>query len=121
MTACPSGELCGVTTALSLYNVLVPAALTGNTCGNLYNSSNTLLDIFISGCNAYGISSLKQVIPTQPDTSRDGATYTFQADATHHVTGCKKNGVTQGSLTGCLANAGYTSLFQFTSDRVIAK
>ena len=121
MTACPSGEMCGVSTAQSLYDVLVPAALTGNTCGSLYNSSNTLLDVFISGCNYAGSSLFKQVLATQPDTSRDGATYTFQVDASHHVNACKKNGVTQSSLTGCLANAGYTSLFQFTAGRVIAK
>jgi cysteine-rich repeat protein len=116
LAPCPTGEMCGSTTAQSLYNVLVPAALT-NYCP--YDTTNTLLDVYISGCTAF--SFFPQIKKTQPDTSRDGHVYTFQVDSTKHVNGCKKDGVTQSSLTGCLANAGYTSLFQFTSDRVIAK
>jgi len=96
--------------------VLVPAALT-TYCP--YDTTNTLLDVYISGCTAYGF--FPQIKKTQPDTSRDGHVYTFQADTTKHVNGCTKDGVTQSSLSGCLANAGYSSLFQFTSDRVIAK
>ena len=121
LAPCPTGEMCGSTTAASLYNVLVPAVMTGTTCGNFYTSANTLLDVFISGCNYAGSGFFKQVLPTQPDTSRDGHVYTFQVDANHHVNACKKDGVTQSSLTGCLANSGYTSLFQFTTDRVIGK
>jgi cysteine-rich repeat protein len=119
MTACPSGEMCGSTTALSLESVLVPSSMTGTVCNNFYTAANTLLDIYISGCKYAGI--FPQVAVTQPDTSRDGHVYTFQADSNHHVVTCKKDNVLQTSLTGCLANAGYTSLFQFTSDRVIAK
>ena len=98
---------------------LARSVLTGSTCNNYYTAANTLLDVYISGCKAYGI--IPEINPTQPDSSRDSATYTFQVGTGHHITGCKRNNVTQSSLTGCLANAGYTSLFQFTTDRVIGK
>jgi cysteine-rich repeat protein len=118
-SACPSGELCGSTTAQSLYNVAVPSELTGTTCNYFYTGTNSLLDAYISGCKYAGL--VTQITATQPDTSRDGHTYTFQTDSTYHVNACKKDGVTQSSLSGCLANAAYSSLFQFTTDRVIAR
>jgi hypothetical protein len=96
----------------------VPTALTGTTCNNFYTSTNTLLDVYISGCKYAGL--VTEVNVTQPDVSRNGHTYTFQVDANHHVIGCK-DGASAGVLQTCLDNAGYSSLFQFTSDRVIAK
>jgi hypothetical protein len=112
-----AGELCGNTTAQSLANVLVPSVLVGNVCNQHYTTSNTLLDVYISGCTAV---ILPEVKVTQPDVSRDGATYAFTANAAHSVTGCTRNGAA-ATLATCLMNAGYTSLFKFTTDRVIAK
>jgi hypothetical protein len=44
----------------------------------------------------------------------------FTANAAHTVTGCTRNGAAS-TLAICEMNAGYTSLFKFTTDRVIAK
>jgi cysteine-rich repeat protein len=113
------GELCGNTTTQSLANVNAPAAITGTACSQNYTTANTLLDVYISGCTTFGF--IHQVNATQPDVSRDGATYTFAADpSTHAVTSCKRNGVTD-TLSNCLANAAYSSLFLMTTDRVIGK
>ncbi len=112
-----AGELCGNTTAQSLANVQVPSVLVGSACNQNYSTANTLLDVYISGCTALFIAEVKA---TQPDVSRDGATYHFTANASHVVTSCTRNGVAD-TLSDCLTNAGYTSLFKLTSDRVIAK
>jgi cysteine-rich repeat protein len=111
------GELCGNTTAQSLANVIVPSVLVGSICNQNYSTANTLLDVYISGCTAFIISEVRA---TQPDTSRDGAVYKFTANAQHAVTSCTRNNVA-ATLSTCLANAGYTSLFTLTTDRVIAK
>jgi cysteine-rich repeat protein len=118
-SGCPSGELCGSVTAQSMYAVSIPPQLVGSACNNFYTATNTSLDAYVSGCKFSGI--FPEINPTQPDTSRDGHVYTFQTDSTHHINACKKDGVTQSSLTGCLNNAGYSVLYQFTTDRVIAK
>jgi cysteine-rich repeat protein len=111
------GEVCGNTTAASLAAVQVPSILVGSTCNNVYKTSNTLLDVYISGCTALFIPEVKK---TQPDTSRDGATYVFTPDSNHHVVSCTRNGVAD-TLSDCLAKAAFTSLFKMTSDRVIMK
>ena len=111
------GELCGNTTALSFENVLVPSVLVGSTCNQHYATSNSLLDVYIGGCTAVIIPEVKV---TQPDVSRDGATYVFTANAAHTVISCTRNGVAS-TLAICEMNAGYTSLFKFTTDRVIAR
>lgn len=116
------GELCGNVTAESLDAVPAPSALVGcsfTTCSQCYTTSNTLLDILVSGC---GTLFGTQINATQPDTARTaGDTYTFSVDASSkQVTGCKKNGTT-ANLSDCLANAAYSSFFQFATDRVIAK
>jgi cysteine-rich repeat protein len=118
-TACPSGELCGSATAASLYTVAIAPSMVGDTCNNFYSTTNTVLDAYISGCKYAGL--VNEITATQPDTSRDGHVYTFQTDSMHHVNACKKDGVTQSSLTGCLNNAAFSSLFYFTTGRVIAK
>jgi cysteine-rich repeat protein len=113
-----SGEVCGVTAAQSLANTLTPSDLTGSTCGSFYATSNSLLDVYVSGCKALGIVS--EVNATQPDASRDGAVYRFTANASHQVVSCTRNGVAD-TLADCIANAGYSSLFKYTTDRIIAK
>jgi len=123
---CPSGELCGITTARSLFNVLTPSALAGAPCSSFYTTSNTLLDVFISGCKY--LSTFTEVAVTQPDTAIDNNgnpttdKYVFTPGANHMVANgtCTKNGAPD-TLDDCLDHAGYSSLFQFTGDRVIAK
>ena len=125
---CPTGELCGITKARSLFNVLMPSSLTGTACGNLYTTANTLLDIYISGCNGGGFSALPEVAITQPDSAIDNNgnpttdKYVFTAGANHMVSNgtCTKNGQPD-TLNDCLDHAGYSSLFQFAADRVIPK
>jgi cysteine-rich repeat protein len=112
-----AGELCGNTTAQSLANVQVPSVLVGSVCNQNYSTTNTLLDVYISGCTALFIPEVRV---TQPDVSRDGATYIFTANNQHFVTSCTRNGAA-ATLATCLANAGYTSLFPYTTDRVIPK
>lgn len=124
---CPSGELCGIVTARSLYNVLMPSALTGPVCGSIYTTANRMLDVFVSGCK-YNGSFPQEVKVQQPDSAIDSAgnptsdVYVFTPGANHRVElgTCTKNGVAD-TLNDCLDHAGYSSLFQFTSDRVIAK
>ncbi|HTR54564.1 MAG TPA: DUF4215 domain-containing protein [Kofleriaceae bacterium] len=115
-TTLSSGEVCGISAAQSLANTYTPTVLTGSACGNFYTTSNSLLDVYVSGCKALGI--INEVNATQPDASRDGATYRFTANASHAVTSCTRNGVAD-TLADCIANAGYTSEYKFTSDRVI--
>lgn len=115
-----AGELCGNTTAQSLANTQVPSVLQSGLgkCDANYTTANSLLDVYINGCHNLFAGQL--VTATQPDTSRDGATYTFQLNASHQVTGCKRNGTTS-TLSTCLMNATYTTLANFTTARVIAK
>jgi hypothetical protein len=116
-----TGELCGNVTAKSLADVAVPSALVGcglASCSQCYTTNNSLLDVYISGC---GTIIGTQVTATQPDTARTaGDVYKFTANATHNVVSCTKNGVAD-TLADCYANAGYTSRFTLTTDRVIAR
>ena len=121
LAPCPTGEMCGSTTAQSLYNVLVPAVLTGSTCSNWYTSANTLLDVYVERLQVHRTGHRDQGDPARHLARRRACTRSSGIPAPTSVTGCKKNGVPQSSLTGCLANAGYSSLFQFTTDRVIGK
>jgi hypothetical protein len=116
-----SGQLAGNVSAASLADTLVPAGLTGASCNNYYTTSNTLLDVFVSGCSAFGL--VTEVSPTQPDQSDpavDSGTYAFSVDGSHHVNGCTRNGVT-AVLAHCLAAAAYSGYFSFTTDRVILR
>jgi cysteine-rich repeat protein len=117
---CPSGELCGLVTARSLYKVAAPSALTSTTCNNFYTTTNTMLDIYVSGCKYAGL--ITEVKVTQPDTNIDGTSdkYVFAADANHNIVSCTKNGAAD-TLNDCLDHGAYSSLFHYTSDRVIAK
>jgi hypothetical protein len=119
----PTAKLCGATTAGSLYNTNVPAAVLPY-CSQ-FDISNTLLDLYVVGCKYLGF--IPVVNKTQPDTSRSGTdTYVFQADSTHRVVSCTKNGgaaqaVGTAGFTECLNNAGYTTYYTFRTDRVIGK
>jgi len=111
-----AGMLCGNVTAQSLDNVPIPSALQSN-CSQGYTTSNSLLDVLVRGCSVFLVGTL--VAQTQPDKSRDGATYVFTLSG-NTVTGCTRNGAA-ATLSTCLANAAYSSLFKFTTDRTIAK
>jgi hypothetical protein len=114
-----SGQMAGNISAGSLADTRVPSGLTGSTCNNYYTTSNTLLDVLVSGCVAAGI--LTEVNPTQPDQSDPTAgsgTYHFSVDGNHHVNGCTRDGAAT-ALGQCLAAAAYSGYFHFTTDRVI--
>ena len=120
------GELCGNVSAASLASSPVPAALTSAHCSESYSTSSTLLDLFVSGCTAYGLVSA--LAPTQPDqvdptaaAAGAGAPYTLSASSGTRVDTCKDKSGTQVALQTCLASAAYSIFFQFTADRVIVK
>jgi cysteine-rich repeat protein len=119
----PTGEICGATTAASLYNTKVPAAVV-TYCSN-YSIDHTLLDLYIGGCTYAVLFTI--IRATQPDTSRSGTdTYKFQMNSQTHRVSCTKNsGPAQlegtAGFDDCLQNAGYTSFYKFTTDRVIGK
>jgi hypothetical protein len=119
-----AGEMCGDTTAQSLANILVPSVLVGpNICSQNYTSSNTMLDVYISGCTYLGFIAIVNS-QTQPDGTRDGnnnSLYKFFANAQHFVTSCTRGGQPANLTTDCLPNATYSSFYKFTTDRVIFK
>lgn len=114
----PTGLLCGATTAGSLADTNVPAAVISY-CPS-YTISHSLLDLYIGGCTYAFI--IPVIRATQPDTSRSGTdTYRFQRSSqTNRVVSCTKNG-NAATLEDCYANAGYTTYYKFTTDRVIGK
>ena len=116
-----AGEWCGNATAQSLVSVAVPSVLIGcnlTTCTQCYTSANTLLDLIVGGCTVLGSTQVKA---TQPDAARNPAdTYRFTENSAHHIVSCTKNGVAD-TLPDCYANAGFSTLWKLTTDRVIAK
>jgi cysteine-rich repeat protein len=117
-----AGQLCGDVTAASLAAVPAPSALVGcsfTTCSQCYTTSNTLLDIIMSGCNTLLGT---QITATKHDKVRTaGDVIVFQINnSTKRVTGCTKNGAA-AALATCLNDAAYSSFFRFTTDRVIMK
>src|SRR5436305_6125218 len=125
-TAMTGGGLAGDISAGSLAATPVPAAMTAGgsaACNENYTSDSTMLDVLVAGCtHTAGPFTVTEVNPTQPDsTLSPGDTYVFTTTGTpKHVTGCKKNGVT-ATLPDCLAAAGYSAYFTFTTDRVIVR
>jgi cysteine-rich repeat protein len=122
-----NGELCGNISAASLATVPVPAALLSGVgaCNQGYTAANHLLDVLVGGCN--GFLNIAEVNPTQPDqfdpavpAAGAGAPYTLTI-ANKAVTGCRDKNGTAVALPACLAAAAYSSDFDFTTDRVIAK
>ncbi len=122
-----NGELCGNISAKSLATVPVPAALLSGigACSQGYTAANHLLDVLVGGCN--GFLGIAEVNPTQPDqvdpavpAAGAGAPYTLTATGTT-VTGCRDKNNATVTLATCLTAAAYSSDFNFTTDRVIAK
>jgi cysteine-rich repeat protein len=118
-----TNKLCGDVTAASLALVPAPPALiTGGTtaCSEGYTSANSLLDVLVGGCKVIVIFfPVTAITPTQPDTA--GADqYRLTAGAGRKVASCTKNGAAT-DLASCLDAATYSSYYQFTSDRVIAR
>jgi cysteine-rich repeat protein len=117
MGAPTQADLCGATTARSLEETNMPTTVVSY-CPQ-YTISHSLLDLYISGCTYAFIFPI--VKATQPDTSRNGTdTYRFQADSNRNVISCTKNNQ-PANMDECLDNAGYTSYYKFTTDRVIGK
>jgi cysteine-rich repeat protein len=121
------GQLCGNVSAASLAKLPVPDALMSGGevgCSEGYGATNTMLDVFVSGCRALFITLLDK---TQPDQQTNapvvgsGAPYKLTVDASKHVSVCKdKNGAT-AALDACLDGAGYSTAFKFVTGRVIAR
>jgi cysteine-rich repeat protein len=126
-----NGLLCGNISAESLSKVSVPAVLLSGgmyACSSpVYTTANSLLDVLVGGCTIIVIPAVNKTQPDQIDPSAPvvaGTTppYTLTAGAGNIVTGCTdKNGKSQANLAACLSAAAYSSYFDFTSDRVIAK
>jgi hypothetical protein len=119
--ALSGGKLCGDVSARSLYNVVMPMSLQTNCDVEGYTASNTLLDAIVIGCHkTIGFCPLCTILtviaPTQPDRSIDGKTYQFTHSG-NSVNGCSGGAPWQS----CLDEATYSSAFQFSADRVIAK
>lgn len=115
-----SGELAGNISAQSLASVQIPTGLTGSSCGNLYTTSNTWLDVLVSGCTFATV--VPEIAATQPDqvSAVGSGTYGFTVDSNHHVNACTHNGVAD-TLADCFAGAAYSGYFHFTTDRVILR
>ncbi|MGZ3443359.1 MAG: DUF4215 domain-containing protein, partial [Polyangia bacterium] len=113
------GKLCGDITAASLAAVKLPASFDGQ-CDEGYSvaNNNSLLDVLIGGCKHTVIPIIlvvTVVTATQPDGPTAGAVHLTMTGT--HVTGCTGG----GGYPACLDVGTYSSAFQFTTDRVIAK
>jgi cysteine-rich repeat protein len=118
---------CGDISAASLAAAPAPPALLpggGAACDQGYSVVNTLLDILVGGCHAFGVNA---IAPTQPDRGDPsapdagaGPPYTLAANGQHVVDTCRDAGNNLVPLNACLADAAYSSHWKFTSDRVIA-
>jgi cysteine-rich repeat protein len=102
---------------------------------------NHLLDVFVLGCQLHtqipgtnDVGFVREIFPTQPDGSLDGATYTFELNPeTHQATNCTRTATENGATTvtstmtgdltldDCLNNATYSSYFKIAADRVILR
>jgi hypothetical protein len=126
----PTGQLCGNASAASLAQAPVASQLLSgpDKCNEGYSSSNSMIDVFISGCTV-SIFNIPIINPTQPDTSDPdqtagaGPPYTLSASntTTHVVDTCKDKANNSVALATCLKAAAYSSSFKFAVDRVIFK
>jgi cysteine-rich repeat protein len=121
------GEMCGSVTAASLATIKVPSQLTSGMtkCNQGYTANNSMLDVFINGCNVLFVTAVSK---TQPDqvvagapVAGAGGPYTLSAGSDHKVNACKDSSGATVDLNTCLNSAAYSGAFQFTADRVIAK
>ena len=114
------GKLCGDITASSLALVKLPTAFDGQ-CDEGYSTANnsTLLDVVVGGCTHTIVIIVPIPVPVVNATQPDGpaATPVHISMTGIHVTGCTGG----GAYPACLDVATYSSAFQFTTDRVIAK
>ena len=110
-SASGEGKLCGAISATTLAETPAPASLIsgGSTsCAEGYTSSNSMLDVLVSGCTVL----FKVINPSQPDTALSGSSVCpLTVGANHVVT----------ASPACLAQDGYSAYVQFTTDRVIVK
>jgi uncharacterized repeat protein (TIGR01451 family) len=115
-----SGKLAGRISAGSLAATQIPAGLVGTSaCTADYRTSNTMLDLLITGCTMFGITLVRATQPDTVDPAVGSGVYRFTTGAlTKHVTGCTHDGA-PAMLSECLGAAAYSSYFQFTTDRVI--
>lgn len=117
-TASAPIELCGSTSAGSLAKTLLAQSIVAY-CPS-YTVSHTLLDLYVGGCKYLGFIPI--INATQPDTARTpGNVYVFQADANKRVTSCTKNGAPADLVNDCYPNAGYSTYYKLTTERVIIK
>jgi hypothetical protein len=124
------GTMCGSISAASLAQIPVPAALAAggaSACGMGYTTTtNSLLDVMVGGCTVLGFLTAvnktqpDQIVPTMTQPGAGGP-YKLTLDGTHHVNACKDSANATVDLTQCLNAAAYSSYFDFTADRVIAK
>jgi cysteine-rich repeat protein len=121
------GEMCGNVSAASLAGLKVPPALqSGSTaCSQGYGAANSMLDVFVGGCNVIFFTA---VTATQPDQVVAGAPpagaggpYHLTQDQNHVVNGCTDSSGASVTLGACLSAAAYSAALQFTTDRVIVK
>ncbi len=120
-----NGKLCANISALSMASVSVPAAILSAHCAESFTSANTLLDVLVRGCTAYGLFAVfsptqpDQIDPTAPAVGAGGL-YKFSLTGSS-VTGCVDKNGKPVDLEKCKAAAAYSSFFAFTTDRVILK
>jgi hypothetical protein len=78
-------------------------------------NGNSLLDVVVGGCTVIIVPAIR---PTQPDGPAGTTVHlTMSSGKGAKVTGCTGG----GGYPACLDVATYSSAFQFTTDRVIAK
>lgn len=116
------GQMCGNISAASLAAVPVPSQLTsGSTsCSQGYDSTNSMLDVIVGGCTVFIVTALGATQPDQATSSPQvgaGAPYKLSKNGTH-VNGCKDKNGAAVDLNTCLAAAGYSAGFKFTTQRV---
>jgi hypothetical protein len=128
-----AGELCGDITAGSLQSVAVPASIAkgGTTaCTQGYvTGTNSLLDVLVGGCTVFIISAVNATQPDQQNpavTFPAGTTPPYKLSASgakgaRVVDTCKDSKGTVVPIATCLAGVGYSSAFDFATDRVIVK
>lgn len=110
-SASGEGKLCGAISATTLAETPAPASLVsgGSTpCAEGYTSSNSMLDVLVSGCTVL----FKVINPSQPDTVLSGSSVCPLTVGANHVV---------NASPACLAQDGYSAYVQFTTDRVIVK
>jgi cysteine-rich repeat protein len=128
------GRLCGNLSAESLASALIPAVpsvpvagLGTVQCDQGYTTTNSMLDLLASGCTVAGgsivVASAVQPDQTDPQAAvaGAGAPYQLVVGSGAHVTGCKDTSQASVDLGNCLRAAAYSTFFQFTSKRAIAK